>query len=66
MTSRIARLWQPGNPQNRVFFPDFWLRLVETPEYGYNRLPKNAAKFEVDPRLVVKLLNILNKRLLLF
>jgi large subunit ribosomal protein L23 len=51
MTSRITRLWQPGNPQNRVFFPDFWIRLVETPTVGYNRLPKNAAKFEVDPRM---------------
>uniref|UniRef100_A0A914YZR9 Large ribosomal subunit protein uL23m n=1 Tax=Panagrolaimus superbus TaxID=310955 RepID=A0A914YZR9_9BILA len=51
MTGRINRLWQPGNPQNRVFFPDFWLRLVETPSVGYNRLPKNAAKFEVDPRM---------------
>uniref|UniRef100_A0AC35GM94 Uncharacterized protein n=1 Tax=Panagrolaimus sp. PS1159 TaxID=55785 RepID=A0AC35GM94_9BILA len=51
MTSRITRLWQPGNPQNRVFFPDFWLRLVETPSVGYNRLPKNAAKFEIEPKM---------------
>ena len=50
MTSRISRLWQPGNPQTRVFFPDFWIRVVETPKVGYKRLPKNAAKFEVDPR----------------
>uniref|UniRef100_A0A7E4VH25 Large ribosomal subunit protein uL23m n=1 Tax=Panagrellus redivivus TaxID=6233 RepID=A0A7E4VH25_PANRE len=51
MTTRISRLWQPGNPQNRVFFPDFWLKVVETPKVGYKRLPKNAAKFEIDQRM---------------
>jgi len=51
MTSRIARLWQPGNPQIRVFLPDFWMRLVETPSTGPRRLMKNCACFEVDPRM---------------
>uniref|UniRef100_A0AC34Q840 Ribosomal protein L23 n=1 Tax=Panagrolaimus sp. JU765 TaxID=591449 RepID=A0AC34Q840_9BILA len=51
MTSRIYRLWQPGNPQTRIFFPDFWLRVIETPKVGCQRLPKNAAKFEVDTRM---------------
>uniref|UniRef100_A0A915EKH7 Large ribosomal subunit protein uL23m n=1 Tax=Ditylenchus dipsaci TaxID=166011 RepID=A0A915EKH7_9BILA len=51
MSTRIQRLWQPGNPQTRVFLPDFWLKLVETPKTGRNQLPKNAAKFEVDLRM---------------
>lgn len=48
MTSRIARLWQPGNPQARVFLPDFWIKMIETSSVGRNQLPKNAALFEVD------------------
>ncbi|KAK0404332.1 hypothetical protein QR680_017400 [Steinernema hermaphroditum] len=51
MTTRLARVWQPGNPQTRVFLPDFWMKLLETPDCGRRRLPKNALKFEVDPRM---------------
>ncbi|KAL3103221.1 hypothetical protein niasHS_002407 [Heterodera schachtii] len=51
MTSRISRLWQPGAPRLRVFLPDFWIKLVEQPSKGYNRLPKNAAAFEVDLKM---------------
>ncbi|KAI6225125.1 hypothetical protein M3Y99_01374700 [Aphelenchoides fujianensis] len=51
MSTRIARLWQPGNPQTRVFLPDFWMRFVETPNVGRNRLPPHAAKFEVHPQM---------------
>lgn len=47
MTSRLARLWQPGNPQRRVFLPDFWMAVVESPSVGRNRLPRNCVKFEV-------------------
>lgn len=48
MSSRVARLWQPGNPQARVFLTDFWIKLVETSPIGRGQLPKNAALFEVD------------------
>ncbi|CAJ0944593.1 unnamed protein product, partial [Mesorhabditis belari] len=51
MSAKAARLWQPGNPQRRVFLPDFWLALVETPTVGRHRIPKNCAKFEIDPRM---------------
>ncbi|CAD5234521.1 unnamed protein product [Bursaphelenchus xylophilus] len=51
MSSRIARLWQPGNPQIRCFLPDFWMRFNETYDVGYQRLPQNAAEFEVDPQM---------------
>ncbi|GMT33942.1 hypothetical protein PFISCL1PPCAC_25239, partial [Pristionchus fissidentatus] len=49
--SRLARLWQPGAPQARAFLPEFWMAAVETPAHGRYRLPKNAVKFEVDPRM---------------
>uniref|UniRef100_A0A0N5AR97 Large ribosomal subunit protein uL23m n=1 Tax=Syphacia muris TaxID=451379 RepID=A0A0N5AR97_9BILA len=51
MSSRIKRLWQLGNPQLRVFLPDFWVRIVDTPKCGPGRLPKNCVKFEVDKRM---------------
>ncbi|CAI4233147.1 unnamed protein product [Auanema sp. JU1783] len=51
MTSRVARLWQPGNPQRRVYLPDFWLFPVSTPKVGRTKLPKNCVKFQVDPRM---------------
>ncbi|TKR80880.1 hypothetical protein L596_014867 [Steinernema carpocapsae] len=51
MTTRLARVWQPGNSQVRVFLPDFWVKLLETPDHGRRRLPKNALKFEVDTKM---------------
>lgn len=51
MSLRLKRLWQPGNPQLRVFLPDFWVRIVESPKRGAGRLPKNCIKFEVDKRM---------------
>jgi len=36
-----------------VFLPDFWMRLIEVPKFGAARLPKNMAKFEVDPRCIM-------------
>ncbi|VDD86292.1 unnamed protein product [Enterobius vermicularis] len=51
MSARIKRLWQPGNPQLRVFLPDFWVRIVEPSKKGPGRLPKNCVKFEVDKRM---------------
>uniref|UniRef100_A0A1I7WAR3 Glyco_transf_24 domain-containing protein n=1 Tax=Heterorhabditis bacteriophora TaxID=37862 RepID=A0A1I7WAR3_HETBA len=43
MTTRLARLWQPGNPQRRVFMPDFWVIVVEKSTVGRMKLPKNCA-----------------------
>ncbi|VDN59238.1 unnamed protein product [Dracunculus medinensis] len=51
MTTRTHRLWQPGNPQLRVFLPDFWIKILQTPDYGREKLPKNCFKCEVDPRM---------------
>uniref|UniRef100_A0A0M3I4W4 Large ribosomal subunit protein uL23m n=2 Tax=Ascaris TaxID=6251 RepID=A0A0M3I4W4_ASCLU len=51
MSSRIYRLWQPSNPQLRIFLPDFWMKIIESPNYGRGRLPKNCVKFEVDKRM---------------
>uniref|UniRef100_A0AC35UCE5 L51_S25_CI-B8 domain-containing protein n=1 Tax=Rhabditophanes sp. KR3021 TaxID=114890 RepID=A0AC35UCE5_9BILA len=51
MSSRVARIYQPGNPQTRVFLADFWMRVVQTPKCGRERLPPNGVKLEVDPRM---------------
>ncbi|PAV88979.1 hypothetical protein WR25_14938 [Diploscapter pachys] len=51
MTSRLARLWQPGNPQRRVFLPDFWMAVVDSPKAGRGRLPPYCVKFECDPKM---------------
>lgn len=51
MCSRIPRLWQPGDPQTRVYLTDFWLRFIQSASCGYKQLPDNAALFEVDPRM---------------
>uniref|UniRef100_A0A914MIZ3 Large ribosomal subunit protein uL23m n=1 Tax=Meloidogyne incognita TaxID=6306 RepID=A0A914MIZ3_MELIC len=51
MTSRIHRLWFPGDGRPRVFLPDFWIKLLEPQKVGYMRLPKNAAMFEVDLKM---------------
>ncbi|EJW84233.1 hypothetical protein WUBG_04855, partial [Wuchereria bancrofti] len=48
MSTRIYRLWQPGNPNIRVFLPDFWMKVVDP--YPV-RLPKHVVKFEVDKRM---------------
>ncbi|VDO54643.1 unnamed protein product [Onchocerca flexuosa] len=48
MSTRIYRLWQPGNPKTRVFLPDFWMKVIDP--YPI-RMPKNVVKFEVDKRM---------------
>jgi len=45
MSSRIYRIWQPGNPKNRVFLPTFWMKLVKPKKE--ERLPPNFVKFEI-------------------
>ncbi|GMR33604.1 hypothetical protein PMAYCL1PPCAC_03799, partial [Pristionchus mayeri] len=51
MASRLARMWQPGSPQRRVFLPEWWMAALETPTHGRNRLPTNCVKFEVHPQM---------------
>ncbi|CAJ0604651.1 unnamed protein product [Cylicocyclus nassatus] len=51
MTSRLPRLWQPGNPQRHVFLPDFWIAVASNSSVGRTKLPRNCVKFEVDPRM---------------
>lgn len=41
MSSRWYPIYQRGNPQLRIFLPNFWLKLVR-PEYEQ---PKNVVKF---------------------
>ncbi|VBB26827.1 unnamed protein product [Acanthocheilonema viteae] len=48
MSTRVYRLWQPGNPKIRVFLPDFWMKVVDPHPV---RLPKHVVKFEVDKRM---------------
>jgi ribosomal protein L23 len=51
MCTRIPRLWQPGDPQTRVYLTDFWLHLIQIPNVGREALPSNAALFEVHPSM---------------
>lgn len=41
MSTRWYPLYQKGNPQLRIFLPNFWLKLVQ-PEY---KQPKNVVQF---------------------
>ncbi|XP_076761598.1 mitochondrial ribosomal protein L23 [Xylocopa sonorina] len=41
MSTRFYPLYQPGNPQLRVFLPNFWMKLVR-PEHDQ---PKNVVQF---------------------
>uniref|UniRef100_A0A0N5B6I7 Large ribosomal subunit protein uL23m n=1 Tax=Strongyloides papillosus TaxID=174720 RepID=A0A0N5B6I7_STREA len=51
MSTRIPRIFQPGNPQTRVFLPDFWMKIVPTPKVGRERVPPNVVKFEISPQM---------------
>uniref|UniRef100_A0A0K0E8R8 Large ribosomal subunit protein uL23m n=1 Tax=Strongyloides stercoralis TaxID=6248 RepID=A0A0K0E8R8_STRER len=51
MSTRIARIFQPGNPQTRIFLPDFWMKIVPTPKVGRERVPPNVVKFEISPQM---------------
>ncbi|XP_017891050.1 probable 39S ribosomal protein L23, mitochondrial [Ceratina calcarata] len=42
MSTRWYTLYQKGNPQRRVFLPNFWMKLVK-PE---NNQPKNIVQFQ--------------------
>ena len=43
MTTRLFRLWQPGNPRRRVFLPNFWMAPVKPHEHEFLR--RNQVKF---------------------
>ncbi|CAL8134688.1 unnamed protein product [Orchesella dallaii] len=45
MSTRLYPLFQSGNPQLRVFLPNFWMKLVK-PTIDNN--PKNKVQFEVS------------------
>uniref|UniRef100_A0A914V1T4 Large ribosomal subunit protein uL23m n=1 Tax=Plectus sambesii TaxID=2011161 RepID=A0A914V1T4_9BILA len=51
MTTRLYRAWQPGNPQNRVFLPNFWIKLLNRASKGPKALPENVLYFEVHPQM---------------
>ncbi|KAF7391742.1 hypothetical protein HZH68_011285 [Vespula germanica] len=42
MSTRWYPMYQKGNPQLRIFLPNFWLKLVQ-PEY---KQPKNVVQFQ--------------------
>ncbi|CAG9805193.1 unnamed protein product [Chironomus riparius] len=47
MSSRWYPLYQRGNPQLRVFLPNFWMKIVKTP----NQQPENVVCFEVSHQM---------------
>ncbi|OQV19384.1 putative 39S ribosomal protein L23, mitochondrial [Hypsibius exemplaris] len=47
MATKTYPLWRPGNPQLRIFLPDFYMKLVK-PE---RTLPPHIVQFEVDIRM---------------
>uniref|UniRef100_A0A0N4ZS68 Large ribosomal subunit protein uL23m n=1 Tax=Parastrongyloides trichosuri TaxID=131310 RepID=A0A0N4ZS68_PARTI len=51
MSTRIARIFQPGNPQTRIFLPDFWMKVVPTPKVGREKVPPNVVKLEISPEM---------------
>lgn len=58
MSTRWYPIWQRGNPQLRVFLPNFWLKLIR-PE---RRHPENFVTFNVSMEMVniYKYSNLLN------
>nr|ACO10708.1 Probable mitochondrial 39S ribosomal protein L23 [Caligus rogercresseyi]ACO11359.1 Probable mitochondrial 39S ribosomal protein L23 [Caligus rogercresseyi] len=48
MSTRIYPLYQRGNPQLRVFLPNFWMRLVRPVDESN---PGNVIKFHVSPEM---------------
>lgn len=48
MSTRWYPLWQRGNPQLRVFLPNFWMKIVK-PEH---KQPGNIVTFNVSMEMV--------------
>jgi len=49
MSTRIYPLYQRGNPQLRVFLPNFWMKVVKAPNNQRN--PPNVVNFHVSPEM---------------
>ncbi|CRK98940.1 CLUMA_CG011977, isoform A [Clunio marinus] len=49
MSTRWYPIWQKGNPQLRVFLPNFWMKIVK-PEH---RQPKHVVTFNVSMEMTV-------------
>jgi large subunit ribosomal protein L23 len=52
MSSRWYPLYQRGNPQLRIFLPNFWMKIVK----ANNKQPENVVCFEVSMQMVNKIL----------
>ncbi|XP_040571946.1 large ribosomal subunit protein uL23m [Lepeophtheirus salmonis] len=48
MSTRIYPLYQRGNPQLRIFLPNFWMRLIKARDES---IPGNVVKFHVSPEM---------------
>lgn len=53
MSTRWYPLYQKGNPQLRVFLPNFWMKIVKTE----HKQPDNVVTFETSMEMVRKLNN---------
>ena len=49
MSTRIYPLYQRGNPQLRIFLPNFWMKLIK--QDTYLRTAPNVAHFQVSPEM---------------
>ncbi|XP_037070682.1 probable 39S ribosomal protein L23, mitochondrial [Pollicipes pollicipes] len=47
MSTRLYPLYQRGNPQLRIFLPNFWMKLIR-PKH---KIPSNAVQFIVSPEM---------------
>ena len=50
MSTRLYPKYVLGNPQLRIFLPDFWMILVKNRS---EHMAKNKVTFKVHPRFVV-------------
>ena len=48
MSSRWYPIYSKGNPQLRVFLPNFWMKMVENKNV---KRPPNAITFQVSPAM---------------
>ncbi|KAF0287307.1 putative 39S ribosomal protein L23, mitochondrial [Amphibalanus amphitrite] len=47
MSTRLYPLYQRGNPQLRIFLPNFWMKLLKPT----HPIPSNAVQFMVSPEM---------------
>jgi len=50
MSTRYYPLYRRGNPQLRVYLPNFWMKLLN-PEKMSHKKPPNSIMFEVSPAM---------------